>query len=168
MRAACMITLRGGGGCANRRRAASVCTPSRPLRTPPLPGWLHTAARYSMARTHTHVRQTERTRRHPPPPQERIRSVHPRTIILSGGPNSVHVEGAPRVPEGFFDYCAEESVAVLGICYGMQARVCGWVRACVSECVPGGLCLTKRVWVWLCVPGSMEREERAQRARDKG
>ena len=43
-------------------------------------------------------------------------------IILSGGPNSVHVEGSPRVPEGFFEYCAEAAIPVLGICYGMQVR----------------------------------------------
>ncbi|KAL4448463.1 hypothetical protein ABPG75_005682 [Micractinium tetrahymenae] len=54
---------------------------------------------------------------------ERIKSVHPRTIVLSGGPNSVHVEGAPRVPEGFFEYCQENDIPVLGICYGMQLIV---------------------------------------------
>ena len=32
----------------------------------------------------------------------------------------MHVEGAPRVPDGFFDYCDEGGIAVLGICYGMQ------------------------------------------------
>lgn len=52
--------------------------------------------------------------------QERIKSVNPKAIILSGGPNSVHVEGAPRVPDGFFDYCQEAGISVLGICYGMQ------------------------------------------------
>ena len=44
-------------------------------------------------------------------------------VILSGGPNSVHVEGAPTVPEGFFDHCAARSIPVLGICYGMQLIV---------------------------------------------
>ena len=44
-------------------------------------------------------------------------------IILSGGPNSVHVEGAPTVPEGFFDHCQARSIPVLGICYGMQLLV---------------------------------------------
>ncbi|KXZ44305.1 hypothetical protein GPECTOR_69g398 [Gonium pectorale] len=51
---------------------------------------------------------------------DRIKSVSPRVVILSGGPNSVHVEGSPRVPDGFFEYCAEHKVPVLGICYGMQ------------------------------------------------
>ncbi|GAB4817296.1 hypothetical protein N2152v2_004342 [Parachlorella kessleri] len=54
---------------------------------------------------------------------ERIRSVQPKVVILSGGPNSVHVEGSPRVPEGFFEYCQENSIPVLGICYGMQLIV---------------------------------------------
>ena len=44
-------------------------------------------------------------------------------MILSGGPNSVHVEGAPSVPEGFFDYCTANNIPVLGICYGMQLIV---------------------------------------------
>lgn len=52
--------------------------------------------------------------------QERIKGANPSVVILSGGPNSVHVEGSPRVPEGFFEYCAEKEIAVLGICYGMQ------------------------------------------------
>lgn len=47
----------------------------------------------------------------------------PEVIILSGGPNSVHVEGAPTVFSGFFEYCAEHGVTVLGICYGMQLIV---------------------------------------------
>ncbi|GIL72048.1 hypothetical protein Vretimale_551 [Volvox reticuliferus] len=51
---------------------------------------------------------------------ERIKSANPHVVILSGGPNSVHVEGSPRVPEGFFEYCAENKIPVLGICYGMQ------------------------------------------------
>ena len=35
----------------------------------------------------------------------------------------MHVEGAPRLPDGFFDYCEAESIPVLGICYGMQLIV---------------------------------------------
>lgn len=53
-------------------------------------------------------------------------------VILSGGPNSVHVEGAPSVPEGFFDYCTANNIPVLGICYGMQLivqRLGGEVKA---------------------------------------
>ena len=39
-----------------------------------------------------------------------------RAIVLSGGPNSVHVEGAPDLRAGVL----EHGVPVLGICYGMQ------------------------------------------------
>lgn len=55
--------------------------------------------------------------------QDRIKEAQPKAIILSGGPNSVHVEGAPRLPDGFFEYCDEHSIPVLGICYGMQLIV---------------------------------------------
>jgi len=55
--------------------------------------------------------------------QERIQAARPKAVVLSGGPNSVHVEGAPDVPFGFFDWCKEHGVAVLGICYGMQLIV---------------------------------------------
>ncbi|SFK13022.1 glutamine-hydrolyzing GMP synthase [Methylocapsa palsarum] len=40
----------------------------------------------------------------------------PKAVILSGGPNSVHDEGAPRAPDALFD----AGVPVLGICYGEQ------------------------------------------------
>lgn len=55
--------------------------------------------------------------------KERVEGLAPETIILSGGPNSVHVDGAPTVFEGFFDYCSENDITVLGICYGMQLIV---------------------------------------------
>jgi len=54
---------------------------------------------------------------------ERIKGFNPNVIILSGGPNSVHVEGAPGLSQGFFEYVAEKQIAVLGICYGMQLLV---------------------------------------------
>lgn len=44
-------------------------------------------------------------------------------VILSGGPNSVHLEGSPRVPNGFFEYCATNKVPILGVCYGLQMIV---------------------------------------------
>lgn len=55
--------------------------------------------------------------------QDRIKNVNPKAIILSGGPNSVHVQGAPQVPSGFFEYCNKSGIPVLGICYGMQLIV---------------------------------------------
>ncbi|MCB9531038.1 MAG: glutamine-hydrolyzing GMP synthase [Myxococcales bacterium] len=39
-----------------------------------------------------------------------------RAIVLSGGPSSVHVEGAPDLQSGILEF----EVPVLGICYGMQ------------------------------------------------
>src|SRR5438067_7312601 len=47
---------------------------------------------------------------------EEIVARRPRGLILSGGPKSVHVEGAPLLdPEVF-----ETGVPILGICYGCQ------------------------------------------------
>ena len=51
-----------------------------------------------------------------------------RGIILSGGPESVHGEFAPKAPQSVFD----SGVPVLGICYGMQtmaAQLGGKVEA---------------------------------------
>lgn len=47
---------------------------------------------------------------------ERIRSVRPKGVIFSGGPKSVHVDGAPSVDLAVFD----TGVPILGICYGAQ------------------------------------------------
>src|SRR5438270_13998027 len=41
---------------------------------------------------------------------------HPKGIILSGGPASVHVEGAPSIDPAVYD----AGIPVLGICYGAQ------------------------------------------------
>src|ERR1700728_312178 len=43
----------------------------------------------------------------------------PKAIILSGGPASVYVDGAPSAPEGLF----AAGVPVFGICYGHQVMV---------------------------------------------
>ena len=47
---------------------------------------------------------------------EKIRSINPKGVILSGGPESVTKSNTPRIPEIIF----ELDVPVLGICYGMQ------------------------------------------------
>lgn len=48
--------------------------------------------------------------------EEVIRAFNPRGIILSGGPESVHVNDSPRAPQLVFDL----NIPVLGVCYGMQ------------------------------------------------
>jgi GMP synthase (glutamine-hydrolysing) len=47
---------------------------------------------------------------------EKLRAMHPRAIVLSGGPASVYGEGAPTVDPRVF----ELQVPILGICYGLQ------------------------------------------------
>jgi len=49
-----------------------------------------------------------------------IQLFNPKGIILSGGPKSVYENGSPTISEEFFDYCKENSIPVLGICYGLQ------------------------------------------------
>jgi GMP synthase (glutamine-hydrolysing) len=52
---------------------------------------------------------------------DEIRARAPKAVILSGGPSSVYAEGAPQVPQGFF----ETGVPTFGICYGFQAMAAG-------------------------------------------
>jgi GMP synthase (glutamine-hydrolysing) len=47
---------------------------------------------------------------------EEIRARAPQGIIFSGGPASVHAEGAPSIDQGIYD----AGVPILGICYGGQ------------------------------------------------
>ncbi len=49
-------------------------------------------------------------------PLSRIKREHPSALILSGGPQSVYEQGAPRVSPDIF----ELGLPVLGICYGLQ------------------------------------------------
>ena len=64
---------------------------------------------------------------------ERIKSMAPIGIILTGGPDSVYRDGAPRCDKALFDL----GVPILGICYGLQLMVYstgGTVSPCdVSE-----------------------------------
>ena len=62
-----------------------------------------------------------------------VKKLAPKGIILTGGPNSVYADGAPKCDPAIF----ELGIPVLGICYGMQV-IChvlgGRVAACnVSE-----------------------------------
>ena len=50
----------------------------------------------------------------------------PAAIILSGGPKSVHVEGAPSLDPAIY----ELGVPILGICYGVQL---------IAQQLPGGV-----------------------------
>jgi GMP synthase (glutamine-hydrolysing) len=49
-------------------------------------------------------------------PLERIEEIHPKAIILSGGPASVWDEGSPSLNPNIFNL----EIPILGICYGMQ------------------------------------------------
>jgi GMP synthase (glutamine-hydrolysing) len=50
---------------------------------------------------------------------EKIRSLNPEGIILSGGPASIYEARSPRVDRGIFDL----GIPILGICYGLQFMV---------------------------------------------
>jgi GMP synthase (glutamine-hydrolysing) len=49
---------------------------------------------------------------------DKIKAINPKGIILSGGPNSVYENGSPQLTADFFQYVSDESIPVLGICYG--------------------------------------------------
>ena len=47
---------------------------------------------------------------------EEMKAKNPSAIILSGGPTSVHVDGAPALDPAIYDL----GIPILGICYGVQ------------------------------------------------
>ena len=47
---------------------------------------------------------------------DKIKEMHPKGIIFTGGPNSVYGEDSPRCPEEMFSL----GIPILGICYGSQ------------------------------------------------
>ena len=49
--------------------------------------------------------------------EKELRDIAPCGIILSGGPDSINQQHAPKIPKAVFAY----GVPILGICYGMQA-----------------------------------------------
>jgi GMP synthase (glutamine-hydrolysing) len=51
-------------------------------------------------------------------PEETVRALNPRGLILSGGWASVYEPGAPKLPE----WVQRASLPVLGVCYGMQLQ----------------------------------------------
>ncbi len=53
-------------------------------------------------------------------PLSQIRALNPKGIILSGGPASVYEDGAPTISQEFVNYCIENKVPILGLCYGHQ------------------------------------------------
>ena len=47
---------------------------------------------------------------------EKIKSMNPKGIIFTGGPNSAYLEDSPKIAKEIF----EIGVPILGICYGIQ------------------------------------------------
>ena len=48
--------------------------------------------------------------------EESVRELNPKGVVLSGGPNSVYDDNAPKLP----NWLVKSQIPVLGVCYGMQ------------------------------------------------
>lgn len=63
--------------------------------------------------------------------EEAVKAFAPKGVILSGGPESVHIEQTPRIPDAIFQL----NCPILGICYGMQT---------LAEQLQGKVCIANR------------------------
>ncbi|MHA1359183.1 MAG: glutamine-hydrolyzing GMP synthase [Candidatus Helarchaeota archaeon] len=50
----------------------------------------------------------------------KLQNFKPKGIILSGGPTSVYEKDSPLLSQAHLTYCKDNSVPILGICYGLQ------------------------------------------------
>jgi GMP synthase (glutamine-hydrolysing) len=87
---------------------------------------------------------------------ERVKSLNPKGIILSGGPNSVYEPGAPTLP----GFVLSLGVPILGICYGMQSithALGGRVAASQArEYGPATLRTNASVPLWADLPADLD------------
>ncbi|MFX0081876.1 MAG: glutamine-hydrolyzing GMP synthase [Candidatus Hodarchaeota archaeon] len=49
---------------------------------------------------------------------DKIRSIMPKAIIFSGGPNSIYEKDSPTISDELFQFTSEKKIPILGICYG--------------------------------------------------
>jgi GMP synthase (glutamine-hydrolysing) len=65
-------------------------------------------------------------------PTEEIKSYHPKGVIITGSPESLLDEGAPRAPASYYKL----DIPILGLCYGMQMiaeQLGGKVKKCTQS-----------------------------------
>ena len=71
--------------------------------------------------------------------------MQPKAIILSGGPNSVHLEDSPQLAPGLLQWALQQRIPVLGVCYGLQllVHVRSLLRWCDQESLTNHACNTE-------------------------